>query len=173
MKARVCHIITKLELGGAQQNTLYTVTHLDPARFEPILVTGREGILVEEARDSGLRAHFVGSLDRDVSPVRDLVALAELTRLLRRERPDIVHTHSSKAGILGRWAATLAGVPHIVHSIHGYGFNPGQPRLVREVYVAIERLTGRLTTSAFVAAMTSAIRARSRRRSIPTPRWML
>jgi len=151
MKIRVCHIITQLELGGAQQNTLYTVTHLDPSRFEPVLVSGTEGILVDDARTAGVRAHFVRSLDRDVSPARDVTALAGLTRLLRRERPDIVHTHSSKAGILGRWAACLAGVRVIVHSIHGYGFNPTQSRLTREFYVALERLTGRWTTSAFVA----------------------
>ena len=124
MKTRVCHIITMLELGGAQQNTLYTVANLDPARFDPLLVSGSEGLLVEDARAAGVRAHFVGSLKRDVSPMQDLAALAALTRLLRSERPDIVHTHSSKAGILGRWAASLAGVPHIVHSIHGFGFNP-------------------------------------------------
>ena len=151
MKIRVCHIITLLELGGAQQNTLYTVTHLDPSRFEPMLVTGAGGILSDDARAAGVRAHFVEPLGREVSPGRDLAALAQITRLLRRERPDIVHTHSSKAGILGRWAACLAGVKHIIHSIHGYGFNPTQPRLVREIYVSLERLTGRLATSAFVA----------------------
>jgi glycosyltransferase involved in cell wall biosynthesis len=158
MRIKVCHVITKLELGGAQQNTLYTVTHLDPSRFEPILIAGVEGMLVEEARASGVRAHFMRSLDRRVAPLRDAAALAGLTRLLRKERPQIVHTHSSKAGILGRWAASLAGVPHVVHSIHGFGFNPRQPRLARELYVALERLTGRLATSAFVAVSEANLR---------------
>jgi len=148
---KVCHIITKLELGGAQQNTLYTVGHLDRSRFTPSLVTGTTGLLVEEARKLDVRTHFIAPLVREVSPRRDLAALARLVGLLRRERPDIVHTHSSKAGILGRWAATLAGVPHIVHSIHGYGFHDRQPRLARQIYVAAERVTGRFTTSAFVA----------------------
>jgi len=148
---KVCHVITKLELGGAQQNTLYTVSHMDRRRFEPILVTGKEGMLVDEAIASGVPTHLVDSLVREISPVRDAAALARLTRLLRRERPDIVHTHSSKAGILGRWAATLAGVPLIVHSIHGFGFHEGQSRLLRESLVALERLTGRFATTAFVA----------------------
>ncbi len=148
---RVCHIITKLELGGAQQNTLYTVGHLDRRRFEPSLVTGAEGLLVDEARGLDARVHLVDPLVREPSPRRDAAALTRLIALLRRERPDVVHTHSSKAGILGRWAATIAGVPHIVHSIHGYGFHDGQPWLTRHLYQAVERVTGRFTTTAFVA----------------------
>jgi hypothetical protein len=151
MKVRVCHIITKLELGGAQRNTLYTVAHLNPDRFEAILVTGSEGPLVAEALASGREVHLVESLVRELSPARDLTALWKLTSLLRHLRPDIVHTHSSKAGILGRWAAALAGVPHIVHSVHGFGFHDGQPRPLRGACVAAERLTGRLATSAFIA----------------------
>ncbi|HEY3175602.1 MAG TPA: glycosyltransferase family 4 protein [Candidatus Polarisedimenticolia bacterium] len=158
MKIRVCHIITKLELGGAQQNTLYTLSHLDPARFEPILVTGSEGILVEEGRRAVRRTHLVAALRREISPLRDLSALRGLVGILRSERPDIVHTHSSKAGILGRWAASLSGVGRIVHSIHGYGFHPGQPRLLRESLVALERITGRLTTTAFVAVSRANLR---------------
>ena len=150
MKTRVCHIITKLELGGAQQNTLYTVAHLDPARFDADLVTGTDGILLSDLKASGVRAHLLSSLGRQVSPWRDLVALRDLVVLLRRERPNIVHTHSSKAGILGRWAATLAGVSRIVHSIHGYGFHDQQPILQREMFAALERVTGRFATSAFI-----------------------
>lgn len=147
---RVCHIITKLELGGAQCNTLYTISHLDRSRFEASLVTGGEGLLVDEARRSGVRAHFVDAMKRELSPVTDAKALMTLTGILRREKPDIVHTHSSKAGILGRWAALLAGVPHIVHTVHGYGFHPGQSRVRRRFYVSLEKLTGHLATSAFV-----------------------
>lgn len=157
-KPRVCHIITMLELGGAQQNTLYTVTHLDRERFRPMLVAGTGGLLVEEARDSGVPAWFLPELVRPVSPVRDLRAAAALVSLLRRERPDIVHTHSSKAGILGRFAAAAAGVPHIVHSIHGWGFNPGQPAPLRHLYVGLERLASR-ATSAYVGVSRANLQA--------------
>ncbi len=157
MRVRICHIITKLELGGAQQNTLYTVKHLDRARFAVSLVTGPQGILDEEAIDSGVEVHFLESLRREISARRDLAALGGLVRLLRRLRPEIVHTHSSKAGILGRWAAALAGVPHIVHSIHGYGFHDGQPGPVRELLIALERTTGWLATSAVVAVSRASI----------------
>ncbi len=148
---RVCHIITRLELGGAQQNTLYTIAHLDRSRFEPSLVAGTGGMLDAEARGLQAPVRFVDTLRREVSPWRDAAALASLTRHLRRLRPHIVHTHSSKAGILGRWAAALAGVPHVVHSIHGFGFHPEQRRSARALFVSLERLTGRFCTTAFVA----------------------
>ena len=148
---RVAHVITELALGGAQQNTLYTVAHLDPVRFEPVLMAGRGGLLDAEARQAGAPVVFLDSLRRDVNPWHDARALAALVRQFRSLRPTIVHTHSSKAGILGRWAARLAGVPHIVHSIHGYGFHPGQSRLTRAAWIVLERLTGRLCTSAFIA----------------------
>lgn len=147
---RVCHIITMLELGGAQQNTLYTVRHLDRSRFDPILVTGTEGALVEEARSSGVRSFFLRSLVRPVSPLRDPKALIDLVGLLRRERPSIVHTHSSKAGILGRVAAAVAGVPIRIHSIHGWGFHAEQSAASRVLFAGLERLVSGMTT-AFVA----------------------
>ncbi|MFQ5701351.1 MAG: glycosyltransferase family 4 protein [Acidobacteriota bacterium] len=148
---KVCHIITELELGGAQQNTLYTVSHLDRARFDPVLIAGASGPLVEEARTGSARTIFLDDLRREVSPLRDSAALFKLTRLLVRERPGIVHTHSSKAGILGRWAALFARVPHVVHTIHGYGFHVEQPWAVRRIFVALERITARRATSAFIA----------------------
>jgi glycosyltransferase involved in cell wall biosynthesis len=147
---RVCHIITQLELGGAQKMAMYAAGLLDRSRFEAELIAGPGGLLDEEARRLGIPFHVAPSLGRPVSPWRDARALFELTRLLRRIRPDIVHTHSSKAGILGRWAATLAGVPHIVHSVHGYGFHPGQGRAARWLFVTLERVTSRLATSVVI-----------------------
>jgi glycosyltransferase involved in cell wall biosynthesis len=145
-KIKVCHIITRLELGGAQQNTLFTVAHLDRSRFLPVLVAGSGGILDPEAEKlPGVAVYFIKSLVRQVRPFKDLVSLLRLYALLRREKPAIVHTHSSKAGIIGRWAAWLAGVPVIVHTFHGYGFHDFQRKPVKALYVWIERLTGRIT----------------------------
>ena len=147
MPHTVCHIITMLELGGAQEVALFTVSHLDRARFRPVLLTGPGGLLTEEAKAlPGVTVEFVPSLGRVIGPFRDFRALLELVRLLRRFRPDIVHTHSSKAGILGRWAAWLTGVSVIVHTIHGYGITPSQPVWLRHLLIWLERLTGRITT---------------------------
>jgi glycosyltransferase involved in cell wall biosynthesis len=148
-RAKVCHIITMLELGGAQQNTLYTVRNLDRERFDPVLITGTEGPLVDEARESPVTSHFLPDLKRAISPAGDLRALLALKRVLRHERPDIVHTHSSKAGILGRAAAAMAGIRVVIHSVHGWGFHPGQSLLAHGLYVTLERLAA-LKTSAFI-----------------------
>ena len=148
---KVVHIITKLELGGAQQNTLYTVSHLDKGKFIPILITGSEGLLVDDAKRLGIEAHFLPSLVREINPVKDITALLDIRRLLLRikrssQSPIIVHTHSSKTGIIGRWAAYLAGIPVIIHTYHGYGFNDYQSFLKRRLFVLLERLTARITT---------------------------
>lgn len=149
-KVKVVHIITKLELGGAQENTLFTVMHLRRDRYTPVLISGSEGILVEEAqqlREGEL--HLVPELAREIRPLKDIIALFKLTKILtqlRRTAAIIVHTHSSKAGILGRWAACLAGSKVIIHSVHGFSFNDFQPRLVRAFYIFLERITSRITT---------------------------
>ena len=159
---RVVHVITKLELGGAQENTLYTLGHLDPARFSGLLVAGTAGILVADALREAAAGRYdvrlLRPLVREVSPLRDASALAALVALLRRELRAareragggppalVVHTHSSKAGILGRAAARLAGAPVVVHSIHGYPFHPRQRPAVRRLYVALERWAARRTT---------------------------
>jgi glycosyltransferase involved in cell wall biosynthesis len=142
---RVCHVITLLEMGGAQDNTLYTATHLRPP-FVPSLVCGPGGMRDDDARRSGIPVTFVPSLVRAINPVRDLAAIAGLARIFRRVRPAIVHTHSSKAGIVGRVAARLAGVPVVVHSVHGFGFNRTQPAPLRALLVGLERLVAPLTT---------------------------
>jgi len=143
----VCHIITKLELGGAQQNTLFTVSHLDEARFRRVLVTGEPGMLDQEAEAMPeVEFYRVPSLVREIHPVKDCRAVWELFRLLKRVKPTIVHTHSSKAGIVGRLAARWAGVPIVIHSVHGFGFTPYQPSVYRRLLVWAERQAARCTT---------------------------
>jgi glycosyltransferase involved in cell wall biosynthesis len=147
-KPAVLHLITRLELGGAQQNTLYTVERLDRSRFDPVLACGRGGILDAEASalaGRGVRVVPLRFLSREIHPVKDLLAVAEICILLMRLRPAVLHTHSSKAGILGRLAAGLCRAPVVVHSFHGFGFHGRQPRLVRRLYIALERICARLS----------------------------
>jgi len=153
MQVPVAHVITKLELGGAQQNTLFTVAHLDRTRFRPILITGEPGLLDDEARAlEGVEFHQIPWLVRPLRPWSDFSALWSLTKLFRTLHPSIVHTHSSKAGILGRVAARLAGVPVVIHSIHGFGFTPSQSRLSRGLLVTLERWVASCTTKFFAVS---------------------
>jgi glycosyltransferase involved in cell wall biosynthesis len=149
---KVVHIITKLELGGAQENTLYTVGHLDPKKFAPELITGNEGILIEDAmKIPNIKLTLVPDLIRELRPVKDLKALIKIYLVLKKKvkskngKPIIVHTHSSKAGILGRWAAKLAGVRIIIHSIHGFSFHDYQKSFIKLLYIFLERITSFLT----------------------------
>jgi glycosyltransferase involved in cell wall biosynthesis len=143
---RILYIITKLELGGAQLQTLALIRGLDRQRFAPMLATASAGILVPEARAlDSVPVIGVSFLERALNPVYDGIALAQLIRLMRRARPDIVHTHSSKAGILGRIAAHQAGVRAIVHTVHGWSFNEFQPWWQRTLFCSSERACARWT----------------------------
>jgi glycosyltransferase involved in cell wall biosynthesis len=160
MKAKVYHVITKLELGGAQKVTLMTLERLPRDRYDVGLITGPEGLLVDWAnRIPALTRVWNPSLVRELRPLQDLRAFLGLWRLFRKERPQIVHTHSSKAGILGRWAAKLAGVPLIFHTAHGFGFNDFQRRAVHSVYLGLEKLTARITTKLFLVSYANAEKA--------------
>lgn len=166
-RIKVAHIITRLEFGGAQQNTLHTVENLAPERFEVLLLVGRGGALDATPEGKAYRCVRVAGLVRAVRPWADLCALVHLWLLLRRERPDIVHTHSSKAGILGRLAAAWAGVPVVVHTFHGFGFHTEQPFWARAFYVALERWMARLST--VLVAVSQANRAEALSRGIGRP----
>jgi len=147
MKPKVFHVITKLELGGAQKVTLMTLERLSRDRYDVSLITNPDGLLVDWAnRIPNLTRYWMPSLIREVRPLQDLRTLVALWKLFRRERPAVVHTHSSKAGILGRWAAWLAGVPNIFHTAHGFGFNDFQRPLVRNIYIWLEKITSRVAT---------------------------
>lgn len=150
--ASVVHIITLLEWGGAQETTLHTVAGLDPRRYESVLLSGGGGMLDAAAeRIPGCRFRRVEELRREIRPSSDLRAFASLRKILREEKrraggaPLVVHTHSSKAGILGRAAARAAGADVIIHSIHGFGFHGGQPEAVRRFFVGLERAASRWT----------------------------
>lgn len=159
-RTRVFHVITKLELGGAQKVTLMTLERLPRGRYEPSLVSGPEGLLRAEAESiPELDIHWIPTLVREIRPWKDFRTLVALYRLFRRRKPDIVHTHSSKAGILGRWAAWLAGVPCIFHTAHGFGFNDYQGRLGRAFYVWMEKLSRPITTQSVVVSRANAARA--------------
>lgn len=152
---KIVHIITRLILGGAQENTLITCKLLAQRGHEVTLITGPalgpEGELFNQTKGQEYETVVVDEMRRAIEPFKDFVAYRKLKRLLRQLQPDIVHTHSAKAGILGRYAGSaLKGVwdprrPGIVHGIHGLAFHPYQSRWVNRVYVAIEKAAAKRT----------------------------
>lgn len=143
----VCHVITRLIVGGAQENTLLTCEGLHRRGHRVTLIAGPtrgpEGSLVERARHGGFSYIEIPELIRAVNPWYDARAQRYLAMEFDRLRPDIVHTHSSKAGILGRFAARDARMPVVVHTVHGMSFNRTQPWAIRRLYAWLEKLAAR------------------------------
>lgn len=166
-RSTVVHIITQLELGGAQENTLYTCEHLDSDRYRVILIYGPGGILDSRAQSSSTYEPItLPSLVREIRPPQDVLAAHQLRKVLKSIQPDIVHTHSSKAGVLGRFAAKAAGVPNIVHSIHGFGFYTGQAQQKYQLFLNAERAAGQVT-DAFISVSVANLEEAIRKRIIP------
>lgn len=146
---KICHVITRMIVGGAMENTLLTCEGLYQRGHDVLLLsgpeTGPEGSLHERAAGGGYAFELVDSLRREIQPFKDWACRRELASRLRAWQPDVVHTHCSKAGVVGRFAARDAGVPFIVHTVHGVSFNRTQAWLKRRVFVAIERKCAKLT----------------------------
>src|SRR5947207_4389832 len=154
---RITHVITRLIIGGAQENTVASVLGL---RQRPELnvtllsgpTTGSEGSLESAFAQAPEALKLVPQLVRPIHPWKDFLALRQLTQELRNQNPCLVHTHSGKAGILGRLAARRAGVPIIVHTIHGPSFGPFQGPLPNALFRSAERYAARSTTHFVVVA---------------------
>ena len=146
---RVLHIITRMIVGGAQENTLLSVIGLDAMpEYEVTLMSGidkgREGELLSMAREK-CRLIVVPEMGRSVNPFSDLVAFWKIYRLIREGRYHIVHTHSSKAGVLGRVAAWFAGTPIIVHTLHSLVFHDYQPWFINKSWRGIKKMCAPIT----------------------------
>lgn len=140
---KVAHIITRLIIGGAQENTLFNVQDQQELFGDEVtLITGPgvgpEGSLVEKGLAAGLDIRVVEAMKRNLHPLHDWISYRQLIRLLRDYRPQLVHTHSSKAGIIGRAAAAKLGIP-AVHSIHGASFHRGQNPILHRAYISAEK----------------------------------
>jgi glycosyltransferase involved in cell wall biosynthesis len=147
---RIVHIITRLIVGGAQENTLLSCEGQHRRGHDVTLITGPpigpEGSLLERAQNFGYRVELIDAMRRSILPGKDARTYRQLVRRLRELQPDVVHTHSSKAGIIGRWAARSAGVPMIVHTIHGLAFTASTHPSVNALYMLLERRTAPITT---------------------------
>src|SRR5438105_8014634 len=148
MSVRVLHAITRLTVGGSSENTIASCVALARAGYECSLAASfreSDASSLADARRRGCRLVDIPALGREVAPLADLTALGELVRLLKRERPSIVHTHTSKAGFIGRLAAVIARVPAVIHQPHGHIFYGYYSPRRTAVFTALERQAARWT----------------------------
>lgn len=149
-KAKVLQIITRLSVGGSSNHSILLVAHLDKKDFDVTLIKGNEaadeGNLEDLLSQEEITPVLVSQLRREVSLKNDLIAFLKLYRLMSREKPDIIHTHSAKAGALGRVAAKLVGVPIIIHTFHGHLFRGYFGSSKTKLVIFIERVLSLIST---------------------------
>ena len=155
-KIRVLQVITRLIVGGAQETVMLIADMLDKDHYQAEVVsgpqTGSEGSLIEEIRRRGIPLTILPELVREIDFSKDCRAFWKLYKMMKTGAFDIVHTNSSKAGILGRWAARLAKVPVVVHTVHGWGHHEYQQALVRKLFVWLEKISAAITDKLVVVS---------------------
>jgi glycosyltransferase involved in cell wall biosynthesis len=176
---KIVHIITRLILGGAQENTLITCKMLAQRGHDVTLITGPalgpEGELFEQTKNQKYKTIVINSLRRQINPIYDIPAYGAIKRNLEEIQPDIVHTHSAKAGILGRFAAHAVRqetsherrATKIIHTIHGLAFHPYQNDLINKIYIAIEKSAAKRTD--FFISVADAMTAQALAAGIGSP----
>ncbi len=142
---KVLYLITKATWGGAQRYVYDLATHLPKDSFEVAVALGGDGLLKKKLEEAGIRTISIGSLQRDVSILKEIKALRELVRIFKTERPDVVHLNSSKAGGLGALAARVARVPKIIFTVHGWPFGEKRNFFARLMLRLVSHLTGVLS----------------------------
>ncbi|NQZ66644.1 MAG: glycosyltransferase family 4 protein [Lentisphaeria bacterium] len=153
---KICHVITRMIVGGAQENTLFTIKgHLENGH-ETVLVTGPtegpEGRLLQHQKLPNLKVEVLENLQREIHWTSEFSTIKELERIFRRESFDVVHTHSSKAGILGRIAAKRCNIPVIVHTVHGQSFHQYQSNFKNRIFIMAERFAAKRCHRIFAVA---------------------
>lgn len=154
---KILHIITKLEYGGAQFNTIYSAEHQDRQKNNsseiiagPII--NKEKNLLSEAKKRKVKLKIIDGITNEIKPIKNLKALIKTYQYIKKNKFDIVHTHSSVAGIIGRIAAKLAKTPVIIHTVHGWGIRPDFPRWKLFIYITLERLCAKFTHKLIVVS---------------------
>lgn len=141
-KKRVVHLITKGEPFGGAQHYVYTLaTHLPKEAYESVVLTGKGEELVTRLTKAGVQTEHIPHLGRNINPLGELRAFIALTKRLKEIKPDILHTNSSKAGLLGALAGRIARVPRIIFTAHGWSSNEKRPWLIRHFFLVLHWFT--------------------------------
>jgi glycosyltransferase involved in cell wall biosynthesis len=143
-KLKVLHVITRLVVGGTQDNTFLTIKNFDRTLYHISLASNPDGVWLDQAKNYSDEFYPISSLVHAISPLNDFRAFWDIVKLIKKEKINLVHTHSSKAGILGRLAANYCQIP-VVHTIHGFSFHDFMPQWQRQIYITIEKLVAQKT----------------------------
>ncbi|WP_309745450.1 glycosyltransferase family 4 protein [Chamaesiphon sp. OTE_20_metabat_361] len=140
----ILYVITKSELGGAQGHVydLMKSLHRD---YQVHLAVGAPGLLTEKAIDLGIKVHIIANLKRKIDPANDLRSIQQCIAIIKSVKPDLVHCHSSKAGVVARIAAWICRVP-VIFTAHGWGFDPRSPKLQRNIALGVEKILAPIST---------------------------
>jgi glycosyltransferase involved in cell wall biosynthesis len=148
-KIRILIVIARLNIGGPAIQALKVADHFSHGRFESLLATGRpllqEGDMSYLAESLKVKPVLISSLSREINPLRDFLAFLRILTIILKFRPDIVHTHTAKAGAVGRLAAFIAGVPGIIHTFHGHTLRAYFGKTRTNIFCSIERFLSRIT----------------------------
>ncbi len=148
-KIKVIHIITRLDKGGSAENVILTCQKLDKKKYDVVLIYG-----LSQVSNLNLQFHHyeIDELVREISPVKDIIAFWKIYKIIKTEKPDIVHTHTSKTGILGRWATFLLRTTYpelrtikTIHTPHGHVFYGYFGKIKTTIFLLIEKLTAKIT----------------------------
>jgi len=145
-KKKILYVITKSNWGGAQRYVFDLATNLPKDRFDVAVAFGEPGRLSQKLNETGIKTHVIGAMQRDVAMRADVGSFFELYRLFKKERPDIVHLNSSKAGIIGALAARIALVPTVIFTVHGWPFRERRTMFVRGLFWLASYATALLST---------------------------
>jgi len=152
-KINLLCIIAKLELGGAQKQLLSLISHLDKSQYNIYLFTAKDGRLMKEALSlNDIRVIQSKFLERSINFINDFLAFTEICSFIKKNNIDVVHTHGSKAGILGRFAAKCTGVKALLHTVHGWSFNDYQAPFLRRLFIWLEKLCARFSDKIIVVS---------------------
>ena len=172
-KIRVLRIFSRLNIGGPSIHVVLLTAGLDRERYQTTLVVGREGdregSFLDLAESKNVAPIVVPTLGRSIRPIRDLCSFIVLCRLMMRERPHVVHTHTAKAGALGRLAAFVTGVPVVIHTFHGSVFSGYFGALGSRIYKTVERVLARIT-DAIIGIIRNCCPSRSGPGGCPAPK---
>jgi glycosyltransferase involved in cell wall biosynthesis len=144
-RKKILFLITKSNWGGAQRYVFDLANNLPSDQFDVSVATGGDGMLVEKLQHAGLKVHLLKDLKRDVSVISEIKVFFSLLKLIQKERPDILHLNSSKAGALGAIIGRICRVPKILFTAHGWAFNEDRPQWQKTVLKTIHWLTIKLS----------------------------